>query len=241
MRLAAAAVILLLVGSSTGRAEPPPGSVATPAPITTNPVIAYYPPAALAARLAGDATLSCDRAEHGALTNCKLVKETPAGAGFGAAALALAAHAIEFPTLRVPIEDQGRVQVLFGFAPSPPMISPDVLSEPSWRTADVEWMGFVDERELAWAYPVAARGSHKTGFVGLLCALSSTGWLSVCQVVEETPPGYGFGQAALSVTHQIHLKSHGRTKGAPQPTTALFPIHFAPPVEQGRRTLENAW
>lgn len=238
MRIIAVMITFLVVGFATGRAEPPSGAAATPAPsATTDPILAYYPPAALAARLAGVATLTCDGNEHGALTNCSLLNETPAGAGFGAAALALAAHSIEFPTLKVPEMSRFKHEITFGFAPSPPMISPDVLTEPwSWPTADVEWMGlgFTDPGR----YPGGASVSHVTGYVLLLCALRARGWLADCQVIQETPSGYGFGQAALSLTHQMRLKLHGMTKDAPDRRTALFPIHFAPPVQQGRRTLD---
>ena len=49
-----------------------------------------YPKEALRQRLEGRATIACEAAADGSLTNCVVAAETPQGAGFGAAALALA-------------------------------------------------------------------------------------------------------------------------------------------------------
>ena len=50
----------------------------------------YYPDGAIRRDLAGSATLSCTVAASGAVGDCRIAGETPAGAGFGAAALRLA-------------------------------------------------------------------------------------------------------------------------------------------------------
>src|SRR5579872_5937105 len=61
----------------------------------------YYPPAAIAAGIEGEATVSCERTAQMALTRCRLVSEAPAGQDFGAAALAMAAAAPPNPKLDV--------------------------------------------------------------------------------------------------------------------------------------------
>ena len=50
---------------------------------------AYYPQAALNAKVQGRATIDCEVEPHGRLTSCVVVSETPEGYGFGAAAAAL--------------------------------------------------------------------------------------------------------------------------------------------------------
>ena len=55
-------------------------------------VDSLYPPAAKAAKAAGTVTVECRVAAGGALTGCKVLKETPAEMGFGQAALALTRH-----------------------------------------------------------------------------------------------------------------------------------------------------
>jgi protein TonB len=53
-------------------------------------VAAAYPPAAKAKRVAGDVSLACTLDADGWLRACKVASETPAGQGFGQAALTLA-------------------------------------------------------------------------------------------------------------------------------------------------------
>jgi hypothetical protein len=56
-----------------------------PAPIV---VAALYPPAALHDRVEGQASVLCTFPSDNALATCAIERETPEGAGFGAAALA---------------------------------------------------------------------------------------------------------------------------------------------------------
>jgi protein TonB len=49
-----------------------------------------YPEAAIRRGIIGSATLACEVAASGAVRDCRVAAETPAGAGFGAAALKLA-------------------------------------------------------------------------------------------------------------------------------------------------------
>src|SRR5580658_4374393 len=85
-----AAVFAVVVAASTAVADPP-----QPPPAGSPPVLGFYPQAALAAGVGGEATLLCARTEHGALVDCKLREEQPTGQGFGAAALALAAQSVD--------------------------------------------------------------------------------------------------------------------------------------------------
>jgi TonB family protein len=70
---------------------PAPGPVRPP--VITNPVWAVpprptYPDRAVEGRLEGSAELSCTVNGNGSVSACSIVSETPAGAGFGRAALA---------------------------------------------------------------------------------------------------------------------------------------------------------
>jgi len=57
---------------------------------TAAEVAGAYPPAARAKKVVGDVTLACTLDADGWLRACKVASETPAGQGFGAAALTLA-------------------------------------------------------------------------------------------------------------------------------------------------------
>lgn len=83
--------------------DPPPAVTNPPVdPIIRNPtwlrrpdggdLARYYPDAAVRKELEGSATISCGVTAHGSVTACRVLGETPAGAGFGAAALKLARY-----------------------------------------------------------------------------------------------------------------------------------------------------
>lgn len=52
----------------------------------------YYPAAAKRAHVGGRVMLSCEGRRGGVLSACTVLSESPAGYGFGAAALAMSAH-----------------------------------------------------------------------------------------------------------------------------------------------------
>ena len=74
----------------------------------------YYPPRALARGMEGEAVLDCRVDVFGALA-CSVRSETPAGWGFGAAALRIAADHRMAPATRdgMPVEGRYRMQVPF--------------------------------------------------------------------------------------------------------------------------------
>lgn len=48
-------------------------------------------------------------------------------------------------------------------------------------------------------YPERAQSANIHGEVTLDCALNADNSLSTCQIVDETPPDYGFGDSALAL------------------------------------------
>jgi TonB family protein len=83
--------VMLLQAAGPGR--PPPSTADLP-PWSKTPsqaeMAAAYPAEAKKANLAGSAVVECSVQADGLLANCAVVNETPAGAGFGGAAMALA-------------------------------------------------------------------------------------------------------------------------------------------------------
>lgn len=67
--------------------------------------------------------------------------------------------------------------------PAPVITRPDWLQRPA---------------NLAAYYPVRAERQDREGLVELDCIVRTSGALA-CAVAQETPPGWGFGQAALRI------------------------------------------
>lgn len=186
-------------------ASAPPSQAVKPAPPADD--VAFYPAAARASGVEGQATITCERNEHLALRACKLVSEQPAGQGFGAAALALAAKSpdnpkldIADPSVRPPIT----VTVSFRLHPSPglypdlslmghTLLQPVLVSGPTFAQTQA-------------AYPARALSDGIDGVAILDCLVTDKGRLDACRPYAENPSGYGFGAAALDLAADFTLK-----------------------------------
>jgi hypothetical protein len=72
------------------------------------------------------------------------------------------------------------------------------LNDPVWA--------FAPDR-AAWvaAYPASAIAADVSGEVEVRCVAKVTGELRDCAVAQETPTGYGFATAALSLASQMSV------------------------------------
>ncbi len=182
-------------------AAPSPGHVNL-----TDPVLAFYPTAARAAGVEGQAVIHCKRDEHLALTGCTLVSEDPAGQGFGAAALAMAAKSA--PNPRLLLKDaaaEPAADTTIKFTLRPPFITPDVT-----RMAHIVKSASIVSKptnaQVQAAYPPRALDNQIQGGAVIECVVMPTGKLAECHVYDEQPTGYGFGQAALDLAGDFVLK-----------------------------------
>ena len=194
---------LAVIAASPALADPPPPAAAAAA---AAPALSFYPPAALKAGVEGSATLQCERDEHLALTHCVVTAETPAGQGFGDAALAMAAQSVPNPAVYVPAGTTGLPDpITVTFSLHPPSVSPDVrdmhhlISRPSILSVP-------SPEEMSKFYPKAAVGAGVGGHVTIRCVVTVEGALASCLVTEETPTGRGFGDAALSLASKFQME-----------------------------------
>jgi TonB family protein len=212
--------MLLAAGPSaaplTALADPPapptPVAAGLPPPVAAKPPApaddaSFYPAAARAAGVEGEAAITCDRNEHLALRACKLVSETPAGQGFGAAALALAAKSPDNP--KVDIVDPGvrppiTVTVNFRLHPTPGL-TPD-LSQMGHTVLPPSLVAAPTFAQIQAAYPVRALSDGIDGAAILDCLVTDKGRLDACRLYAESPTGYGFGAAALDLASDFALK-----------------------------------
>jgi len=203
---------MTLAAPLASRADPPaahaapPAHAAAPAPAAQpDPVLAFYPAAARAAGVEGQATIRCSRDEHLALVGCSLVSETPTGQGFGAAALAMAAQSPDNPKVDLPeLKTEASADTLLRFSLHPPGITPDItlmahtMSPPKILTKPTP-------AQIQAAYPVRALSDQVEGGAVMVCAVTDKGELQACRLDREEPSGYGFGQAALDLAVDFKL------------------------------------
>jgi TonB family protein len=100
-------------------AAPPAGAgpVKTPPPQPTTGPLRYYPEAAWRDGIEGSAVIHCNlTAEKSAkLTDCKVLNEQPAGAGFGEAAMRMSSLFVMRPRMRdgSPVEGEVSIPIRF--------------------------------------------------------------------------------------------------------------------------------
>lgn len=126
-----------------------------------------YPERAILDDVAGEATLDCLVQPNGVLEGCRIVRETPAGYGFGEAALTLV------PEMRMrpwtvdgaPYADRAEVTVPFAVPPSHLRWLDAAFVCYGWRAAASEAFGNAESRDSAAALlsrlaPAAAKAGY---------------------------------------------------------------------------------
>jgi hypothetical protein len=190
-------------------ADPP-----TP-PATPGSTLADYPKGALAAGVEGEATLRCARNTHLALKDCSVISETPAGQGFGAAALAMAARSPDNPKLHV--DEAGLLAastIDVHFRLHPLAIDPD-LTQMAHVLKRPQVVRRPSASVQALYYPDRAERLRIGGAAQLHCQVTREGRLARCVVVQETPPGHDFGAAATAVAEREYRLSPQLFDGEP--------------------------
>lgn len=192
---------------------------------TGQDLAAVYPPEALKAGLGGRATLDCVTTAEGLLTNCRVEGEDPPGAGFGAAVLALSTRFKMRPMTKDghPIGG-GKVRIPIVFRPAPAAASaPEtVLQRPHWVQKPTG-------HDLALVYPKGAAAHGQEGRAFIRCSITAEGRLTACTVPEETPPGMGFGEAALKLAPLFRMEGLSQEGRSVAGGTVMIPIVFRLP------------
>lgn len=84
------------------------------------------------------------------------------------------------------------------------------------------WTSAPTVADMAAAYPAKAKAKGVGGAVELACTVDRNGGMSACDVLGESPRGYGFGTAARRLAQQS-LKAQGVAKD----TEVRLPITFS--------------
>lgn len=182
------ALVIVLVSAAGAASAAPVNKPVWDALPSNEDVLAVYPQAAKADGLSGRARITCTITAAGMLEACGIASEEPAGAGFGAAALALAGKFSLEPHWADGRSAVGAaLTVPFRFQP-PELRVPELKFK---RRASYGGLG-----DAGPYYPDDAARRHLTGLVLMDCDLAADGALSACIVRSETPEGHDFDAAA---------------------------------------------
>jgi TonB family protein len=251
-------------------APPPDATVDVPMDDTAVGVFAsVWPRAAYEAHIQGRVMLRCQIDRYGLAERCAVESETPPGKGFGAAALQLRSTFKLTPAHDAtgPIDSTMRISIEF----TPPHPEFTVLADsggqgaigdcgqlnkpcPEWHVVgnplprraitmidNPVWAAAPTFADVAQAYPARARGAE--GYAVAHCEVSSSGVLTGCQVIRETPDNHGFGLAATRLAQR-------RFRVAPETASARphddlwvdVPIRFpAPGQAPDRQVTAPRW
>ncbi len=129
------------------------------------------------------------------------------------------------PSLPVPpVEEPIKAPPTAAVAPPPPPAAP--AGPRTIQSKNVKWKRKPQSSDFADNYPERAQRLEKEGTSTIACIVNERGKLTECQVVEEDPAGYGFGQA--------HITAMKRLEAEPQQLNGE-------PVAGGRLTLKVRW
>lgn len=169
---------------------------------TPGELLGVWPRDALRKGIPGQATVNCLVSPQGALFECVVQSETPAGLDYGRAALALTPQLLMKPAeLRgQPVVSQATIPIVFK-TEAPLDIGPQTRGTAS---AAMIWSAAPSYAEVAAAYPAKARARRLAGHATLYCDFTNDGRLTHCQTLVEEPRGEGFAAAARKLAERFH-------------------------------------
>lgn len=119
------------------------------------------------------------------------------------------------------------ITVLFALAlVAGPAPAPEAVVEQPVTITSPKWIARPSGEILAKNFPGRAVRDGIDGRGVVVCKVSAKGRLNNCQIESETPPGYGFGEAALKTSRHFQMA----------PTTT-----DGQPVEGGTVRLPLVW
>jgi len=195
--------------------------------LDTAQLVAVFPAKAIAAGVSrGRGVVKCRVTHEGRLADCQLVSENPEGLGFGEAVLKAANDMAMNPWSMdgAPVDDAVIELPITLALPNPSGDAPPVAP-----LTHVVWTRRPDGDDFARYYPDAAVRRGLSGGATLQCKLKADGRLDACEVLNESPPGVGFGQAVLAMAGLFAASPTGPDGKSQAGATVVIPLRFQLP------------
>lgn len=159
-----------------------------------------WPHEMLKAGKGGKASVHCKVNRQGSLFDCRVLSETPAGSGFGMAAIALTPQFLMTPARKggVPVDYDG-VNIPLIFDGSGLSQSGDAAFGARTVVTLSHWTSAPTYAQVVAAYPAKARARRLGGHATLSCSIRADGHLGDCQSLMSQPTNLGFAGAAWSL------------------------------------------
>lgn len=190
-------------------------------------LMAVFPSEAFKRGISGKATISCNITPQGALNACTVVDESPAGKGFGSAAIALTPQFMMRPaTLNgVPVASQARIPITF----TVPEGGMESVGSKRVLPPNLPWIEAPSYTDVSAAYPRKAREAGIGGRATVSCAMGEDGRLKDCSTGISEPRGYGFDTAAKSLARQFRIAvTNDEGRKATHKVAVHLPVTFDP-------------
>jgi Gram-negative bacterial TonB protein C-terminal len=171
----------------------------------------------------GLAVIECDGKQDGRLTNCVVTHETPAGVGFAAEALTIAATLQLNPWQGGDPLDGSRVRIPLYID------APDATAAADFTQKAIFHVASGYPGTAGPFYPERAWRLHVTGTAIIQCVASAAGALSDCAAVSEEPTDYEFMAAALLMARRaaITIKPTGSDRADLGPKVVRVVVPFS--------------
>lgn len=203
---------------------------------TPEQLFAVWPTEAFKRGVGGRARISCAVSVRGGLYGCKVLSETPAGMGFGAAAIALTPQFLMKPATRDGKPVEGEVDIPVNFTQPdtgtgthiPGRDAPGLAPMTRTVVSNIVWNQAPSYDDVAAAYPEKARASGASGRVILKCTMMSEGRLGGCSAISEEPKGLGFAAAARSLIPKFAAPTQFSDGRPIKGSMTQVPFVFAP-------------
>jgi TonB family protein len=168
---------------------------------TPQDLLAVFPTEAFKHGVSGKAIINCVVTTQGVLTDCFTLEDTPPGAGFGGAAVALTPQFLMKPATKNGTPVVSVITMPINFITQGG--GGDTFGSKKVVTGALAWTEAPTYAEVAAAYPTKARAEKKGGRATLACAMTEAGRLTNCDVATSEPRGYGFDGAAKALAKRF--------------------------------------